>query len=77
MSRKRASWHTRQNSGLEHICNGDTKEFCLAPWVIGGVSTDMSHLNYGYIDRRPSEEEFIEKIIKLGHKENRPFCVSK
>lgn len=39
------------------------------PWVIGGVSEEMSHLNYGFIDGRISEEEFIDKIIKLRSKE--------
>ena len=39
------------------------------PWVIGGVGEDMSHLNYGFIDGRISEEEFIDKIMKLRSKE--------
>lgn len=39
------------------------------PWVIGGVSEVMSHLNYGFIDGRITEEEFIDKIIKLRSKE--------
>ena len=38
------------------------------PWVIGGVGKDMSHLNYGFIDGKISEEKFIDKIIKLRSK---------
>ncbi len=38
------------------------------PWVIGGVDEEMSHLNYGFIDGRISEEKFIDKIIKLRSK---------
>ncbi|MBP5410120.1 MAG: sel1 repeat family protein [Prevotella sp.] len=38
------------------------------PWVIGGVNEEMSHLNYGFIDGRISEEKFIDKIIKLRSK---------
>jgi len=41
--------------------SGDMKD----SWVIGGVGTDMSHLNYGFVDGRLSEEEFIEKINRL------------
>ena len=39
------------------------------PWVIGGVSEDRSHLNYGFIDGRISEEEFIDRIIKKSSEE--------
>ena len=38
------------------------------PWVIGGVSEEKSHINYGFIDGRISEDEFIEKINKLRSK---------
>jgi hypothetical protein len=30
----------------------------------------MSHLNYGFIDGRISEEKFIDKIIKLRSRRN-------
>ena len=58
-----------------HHCEYYTLEKSLSlsgemedPWVIGGVDENMSHLNFGFIDGRISEEEFIDKIIKLRSK---------
>ena len=43
-------------------------------WVMGGVAENMGHHNYGFIDGRVSEEEFLKKVKKL--RESKPIISS-